>query len=190
MMSNNVSRGDIMNENVKFDCSCSIGYDKGALKKTLENNIFTIFGNLNQKNCIIIRYHGLLTENISNNSTTFNMFYYFDNLQNDKKQISLGKCQKCVGEHFCAAIDLENHTSIHFGFTNNNGEYELNNDLPFKLDIAPDPISEFMNRHGFEENTNLPVIETEKETLFIFENILNKIKNFFNNIFKKDIIKA
>ena len=32
-----------MSENVKFECACDIGYDKGVLKKTVENNIFTIF---------------------------------------------------------------------------------------------------------------------------------------------------
>lgn len=32
-----------MNEFVKFQCACDTGYDNGAIKKTIENNIFTIF---------------------------------------------------------------------------------------------------------------------------------------------------
>ncbi len=38
-----------MNEFVKFECACKLGYDKGALKKTIENNIFTIFRKLKPK---------------------------------------------------------------------------------------------------------------------------------------------
>ena len=49
MMSNNVSRGDFMNEFVKFECACDLGYNKGALKKTIENNIFTIFRKFKSK---------------------------------------------------------------------------------------------------------------------------------------------
>lgn len=74
-----------MCENVKTKCACDIGYDKGVLKKTLENNIFTIFGNLSQKSSIVIRYHGILTEN---NDKKFNMFYYFDSMESNKKNCS------------------------------------------------------------------------------------------------------
>ena len=38
MVSNNVVRGDFMNENVKPTCICELGYDNGVLKKTIENN--------------------------------------------------------------------------------------------------------------------------------------------------------
>jgi len=172
-----------MNEFVKFECACDAGYDKGALKKTIENNIFTIFGNLNQKNTIVIRYHGELTENIVSNSTEFNMFYYFDQAENDKKIIKLKKCAKCPGECYCTTIDLDIYHSIHFGFFNENNEYELNKEKAFKLEIAPDPISELMQRYGFEQNSSLPIYE-DNDKIDVFQNVLNIIKNFFNNLFK------
>jgi len=175
-----------MNEIVKRNCACELGYDKGALKKTIENNIFTIFGNLNQKNSIVIRYHGILTEHNTENTTTFNMFYYFDGLENDKKTIKLQKCTKCLGECYCATIALNDYHYINFGFfdENNNHEPAINNS--FKLDIATDPISSIMQRYGFEQNTNLPTNIEDKENLF--ENILMSIKDFFKKLLKKQIL--
>lgn len=173
-----------MSENVKFECACDTGYDKGVLKKTLENNIFTIFGNLNEKNSIVIRYHGVLTENILENSPTFNMFFYFDESENDKKTIKLQKCTKCPGDCYCATIELGCHHSLSFGFSDENNNYELNNDKAFKLNINPDPISNLMQRYGFEQNSNLPTCETNKYKMFSCDNILNIIKKLFSNIFK------
>ena len=108
-----------MDEFVNFECACNAGYDKGALKKTIENNIFSVFGNLNQNNSIVIRYHGILTGQENSDSTQFSMFYYFDNQENDKKNIELHKCYKCVGECYCATIDLNTYNTIHFGFFDN-----------------------------------------------------------------------
>ena len=175
-----------MNEFVKFECACDIGYDKGVLKKTIENNIFTIFGNINQKNSIVIRYHGILTESSDNNLSEINMFYFFDNASNEKNIIKLQKCSKCNGDCYCATIDLDIHHSLNFGFFDENNKYELNNDVAFKLDIAPDPISNLMYRYGFEQNTNLPTCDENKDKIFVFKNILNNIKDFFSTLFKKN----
>lgn len=173
-----------MNEFGNFECACNAGYDKGALKKTIENNIFSIFGNLNQKKSIVIRYHGLLTEKEDNDSTEFNMFYFFDNLENNKKTIKLHKCSKCLGDCYCATIDLDMYHTLNFGFLDSNGNYELNGTTSFKLNILPDPISNIMQRYGFEQNTALPTLEKKKNNIFTLENILNSIKLFFTNCFK------
>ncbi|MBQ3047596.1 MAG: hypothetical protein IJD48_01110 [Clostridia bacterium] len=174
-----------MNEFAKFKCACDTGYDKGVLKKTIENNIFTIFGNLNHKNSIVIRYHGCLTENNPNNSTTFNMFYFFDDNVCNKKIIELQKCTKCGDNCYCTSIDLDTNNKLSFGFFNSNNEYELNKNFTFNLDIALDPITNIMQRYGFEQNTNLPVCEKQKENMFIFKHIMDNIKIFFANLFGK-----
>ena len=171
-----------MSENVKFECACDIGYDKGVLKKTLENNIFTLFGNLNQNNSIVIRYHGLLTADENDNSTTFYMFYYFDNHENDKKIIKLEKCHKCTGDCYCTTLDLDINHTLHFGFFDNNNNYEQPNNSTFKLEITPDPISNIMQRYGFEQNVNLPTIEENNSKIYVLKGIINKVKAFFSNI--------
>lgn len=148
--------------------------------------IFLLFsGNLNQNSTIVIRYHGTLTENDANNSTEYSMFYYFDEAENDKKVIKLHKCTKCVGECYCATIDLDINHRLNFGFFDGSNKYEINTDKAFQLEIAPDPISNIMQRYGFEQNTNLPVIEDKNSKSFAMQNILNAIKEFFGNLFKK-----
>lgn len=168
-----------MNEFVKTTCACDIGYNKGVLKKTIENNIFTIFGNLNQKNSIVIRYHGLLTEN---NSTEFKLFYYFDTPENDKSYINLQKCHKCSGDCFCANIDLEHHTKIFFGFIDENSIYDDNQGKAFELEIAPDPITDIMQRYGFEPNTNLPTCTKSQDKLNKFKGIISSIQKLFKKL--------
>ena len=113
------------------------------------------------------------------------MFYYFDEAEKDKKIIKLKKCCKCIGDCYCATIDLDLYHNLHFGFFNENNEYELDQNMTFKLEIAPDPITNIIQRYGFEQNTNLPSCEENKDKLYAFENILNVIKRFFSTIFRK-----
>ena len=111
------------------------------------------------------------------------MFYYFDEAENDKKIVTLKKCTKCTGECYCATIDLDINHSLNFGFFDDKQNYELNNDNSFRLEITPDPISNLMQRYGFEQNTNLPTFEENKDKIFVLQNIINTIKSFFTNLF-------
>lgn len=114
------------------------------------------------------------------------MFYYFDQAENDKKIIELQKCTKCIGDCFCATLDLDTNHTLHFGFFNGNN-YELNNNTAFKLEIAPDPIANIMQRYGFEHNNNLPTYEEKNDKMFALQNIFATIKNFFKKIFNKNV---
>ena len=173
-----------MSENVKMSCSCDTGFDKGALKKTIENNIFTIFGNMVENNSIVIRYHGLLSDNPDTNS--FSIVYYFDSEIENKRELTLTKCTKCEGQCYCGAIDLKSHSKMFFVFKNEEGQLEQNGENIFELCILKDPISSIMQRYGFEANTNLPI---EKDSLSKhenhFKNIIESIKLFFLTCFTK-----
>ena len=168
-----------MNKFVKLECACDIGYDKGALKKTIENNIFTIFGNITQNSSIVIRYHGVLTDN---HEKQFNIYYYFDTPDNTKTYIALKKCAKCSGECYCANIDLDCHSKLYFGFTDENNNIDNNVKKDFELSISPDPISNIMQRYGFEENPNLPICEDKTECVNKFKKILIGIQNIFKKL--------
>lgn len=173
-----------MCENVKLSCSCDIGYDKGVLKKTIENSIFTIFGNVYQENSIVIRYHGYLTDN--ENAQNFNLSYCFDNQASDKKTISLTKCTKCDGECFCSVIDLDKHTKLYFSFEDDKKNIDKNGDKMFELNIIKDPISSIMQRYGFEKNENLPVKkQIEDKKINCLQNLLDNIKYFLCNLIVK-----
>lgn len=143
------------------------------------------FGNLNQNNSIVIRYHGALTENDAIDSTEFSMFYYFDKAENDKKNIKLQRCTKCIGDCYCATIDLGINHSLNFGFFDSNNNYELNANKAFQIEITPDPITNIMQRYGFEENTNLPTCEPTEDKVFKLQNILDLIRSLFGSLFKK-----
>ena len=175
-----------MNENVKLSCACDEGCSKGALRKTIENSIFTIFGNLVENNTIVVRYHGHLTDDSKDN--TFHIFFYFD-FEEKKEELQLTRCSKCAGECYCTLIDLNNYSKIRFGFMDSHGNIEQNNDKLFELDIIKDPISKIMQRYGFEENTKLPLVSDEchKET-GLFKTIIKHILSFFNS-FKKETLK-
>ena len=175
-----------MNEFVKLDCACDTGYDKGALKKTIENNIFSIFGNINQNKTIVVRYHGILTENTENIPNEFYLAYFFNNDETNKTKIKLNKCCKCSGECYCGLIDLNSNTSLSFSFFDKNNNFELNgkNEI-FKLEISPDPIDNIMQRYGFEQSVNLPSYTENKENIFVFKNIINNIRDFLYNLFHR-----
>ena len=172
-----------MNENVNITCICKLGFDKGALKKTIENNVFTIFGNLIKENSIVIRYHGILSDNIEQNNYTNNLqiSYFFDKDESTRKSITLAKCTECIGENYCAIIDLENHNNISFEFIDSVSN-QKDGDQPFCLDILKDPVKDFMQRYGFEQNNELPAILPNKNK---FYSILSNLQMFFKNLFTK-----
>lgn len=172
-----------MNENVNITCICKLGFDKGAIKKTIENNIFTIYGNLIKENSIVIRYHGILSDNIEQNNYTNNLqiSYFFDNDESTKNSVTLARCTECIGQNYCAIIDLEKHNNISFEFIDKNTN-KKDGEQPFKLDIIKDPVKDLMHRYGFEENTELPAILPNKNK---FYSILSNLQLFFKNIFTK-----
>ena len=161
----------------KTSCSCDMGYDKGVLKKTIENNIFTIFGNITQGNSIVIRYHGILTE--KEDIASINLFYCFDSELNEKKEILLNKCIKSLGTCYCATIDLDTqHSKLFFGFKDAKGNIDQNQNNLFELKIMEDPITNIMMRYGLDDNKNLPVkaMENHKFSRFL-KHLIEKIKS-------------
>ena len=186
MMSNNVVRGDFMNENVKVSCVCARGYDKGVLKKTIENNIFTVYGNLNKNSYILLRYHGQLIDNIDYNNYTNNLYisYFFDGNKENISNSTLAKCEHSVGENYCALISLDEHDCIDFQFylRSENEDNICSEATTFKLDIQIDPLENLIQKHGLADITALPVSQEENEIKF--KKILNSIKKIFSSLFK------
>lgn len=176
-----------MNENANNPCICDLGYDKGALKKQIENNIFTIFGNISKNNSIVLRYHGDLIDNICYEQYENNLYikYFFDDDKTNIHTAKLAKCTKCIGENYCALIELKEHCKITFSFCLEH-DLEKEDFMSFNLNIREDILSSFMNKYeeplGINSNPNLPTIETRKD--ISLKNILQTIKNYFLAILK------
>ncbi len=175
-----------MNENSNFSCICKLGYEQGAYIKAIENNIFTIYGNIATNNTIIMRYHGQLIDNICYEQYENNLFikYFFDNNFEEIKTIALAKCTKSHGENYCGLINLENHDNITFSFFSPNQEPDEQN-MTFNLPIQNNILEDFIDKYDEEKNTALPVVSENK--LIEFLEVIDNIKLFFKNIFHKKI---
>lgn len=177
-----------MNENVNNSCICSDSYNNGIFKKTIENNIFTIFGNICKNNNIILRYHGELIDNICYEQYENNLYikYFFDDDKSNTACSNLAKCTKCVGENYCIFLALDNHSKITFSFCLKE-ELEKENLMSFNITIKEDALTNFMKKYDEEKeaaaNYNLPTIES-KHTIN-FKNILQGIKDYLVLIKKK-----
>ncbi len=177
-----------MDENANNSCICDTGYSNGIFKKTIENNIFTIFGNISQNNNIILRYHGELIDNICYEQYENNLYikYFFDDDQNNIIKTNLAKCTKCIGENYCTLLNLAHHSKITFSFCLKEN-LEKENLMSFNLNIQEDLLTSFMNKYNIEENvinsSNLPALETKQTTKF--KNILQGIKDYLILIKKK-----
>lgn len=175
-----------MNKNENSSCICEQGYDKGALIKTIENNVFTIYGNIVKNNHIVLRYHGKLIDSIDHNNYTNNLYisYYFNGNSTATNTIVLAKCNKCIGENYCALIPLEEHNSISFNFFVDKSSSTETEETSFNLNITKDPLMSVLEKYGIEENMSLPVCEQPKQMQI--KKIISAIKNFFISFLKKD----
>ena len=181
-----------MNENVKIDCCCDQGYDKGVIKKTVENNIFTIYGNITKNNCIVLRYHGELMDSINCQNYSNNLYisYFFDNNSVETIHMPLAKCSKCVGESYCSLIDLGCHDNIAFEFyVLNEAEKKCSKEPThiFNFQIKNDPISDILEKYNVEENSMLPAVSSAKE--IELKKVIGIIKKMIMSLFnrKKDV---
>ena len=173
-----------MNENVNTTCICNSACDKCIIKKTIENNIFTIFGNISKNNNIVLRYHGELIDSICYEKYENNLYikYFFDDDKLNTKRQCLGKCTKCVGENYCTLIDLDTHKKITFSFcTKDNIDKE--DLMSFNLTISEDLVSSIIDKYDDKPNENLPVVESKKELKI--KNILQIIKDYFTLLKRK-----
>ncbi len=173
-----------MNENENNTCICNLACDKCTIKKTIENNIFTIFGNVSKNSSIVLRYHGELIDSICYEKYENNLYikYFFDDDKATTIYQCLAKCTKCVGENYCVLIDLGNHEKITFSFCSKDN-MDKNDLMSFNLNISEDLLSLVMNRYEDKANENLPVVESKKEIKI--KNIIQTIKDYFASLRRK-----
>ncbi len=173
-----------MNKNANNTCICNLAFDKCAIKKTIENNIFTIYGNISKNSSIVLRYHGELIDSICYEKYENNLYikYFFDDDKTSINYKCLAKCTKCIGENYCALIDLENHEKITFYFCSQDN-ITSEDLMSFNLNISENLLSSFISRYEDRINENLPVVESKKELRI--KSIIQTIKDYFILLKKK-----
>lgn len=175
----------IFDENPKRICYCNDAIKEGIYTKAIENESFSIYGNLIQGKNILINYNGNLTKNYTSENKIPNLYLYycFDNDWENKKIINMSVCKQKNALSYCFIINLPtDHTNINIAFTNDNNEWDTDIKGSYYIKMYPDIEKEILKRYGLDStpptiiSDNLPascksLIEKVKEkvvTIFSF----------------------
>lgn len=157
-------------------CRCKEGFDSGAMKKSIEFENFSIFGNIMKNNTIVVRYNGHLKFN-----SNVKMYWVFNNDWDNIQSASMSICDYDKNS-YCAILELKDEFSISIGFCTDNTTDAISQANSYTFKIAQNTIDDIMKRYNFETNEALPTV-TEKKNIHKLENIFNKIKEIISQFF-------
>jgi hypothetical protein len=119
------------------DCYCSELLKKDEnFKLSFSNDVYSIFGNANKGEKVILKYFGKLIsdENVEEKMIFLN--YGYGNLWDDKMVLEMTLCSHSDKTCFCAEIDLINNENLFFCFMDNNNIWDLNDNSSYTLQIG------------------------------------------------------
>ena len=176
-------------KNVK-KCHCDVGFENGAILKSIEEESFKLYGNLVKDNYIVIKYEGILCKHLEKSKNSDNIYvddniniiYYFNDDLTTLRSMCLTECLHSENKGFCSSFKLDSNNSISFYFTTSSGTIDNNNGNCFRYEIKKDPIKALMEKYCDKPNESLPTIKEEKQNMFaIFFNWFEKIRQAFSN---------
>lgn len=160
-------------------CYCKDSLKKEEnLKLSFSNEIFSIFGNLNKGEKIILKYFGKLinSENLEDKKIFLN--YGYGNLWLDKKVIEMTLCKHSDKTCYCIEIDLINNENLFFCFMDSHNEWDLNDSSSYALQID-EAVTTLAKK-------DVAVFLTDEEYITPINKLLNKITDkilkFFSRI--------
>lgn len=119
-----------------YNCCCSEFLKKDEnLKLSFSNDIYSIFGNLNKGDKIILKYYGKLVPNENIEDKKIFLNYGYGNLWIDKKVLEMTLCSHSDKTCFCSEIELTNNENLFFCFMDNNNSWDLNDNSSYDLQI-------------------------------------------------------
>ena len=117
-------------------CSCKIALEtEESLKLSFKNEVYSIFGNLNKGEKIIIKYFGNLCINDEIEDRKILLNYGYGNLWSDKNVIEMTSCCHSEKKCYCAELNLTNNDNLFFCFMDNNNNWDLNNNSSYMINI-------------------------------------------------------
>ena len=184
----------LFEENKQRNCCCNDAVKKGIYTKSLENDNFSIYGNLMHGRSILLNYHGKLIKN--NDITTDDkskapniyLYYCFDNNWNDKKIVNMNVCNKNSNLNYCAIIDIPENENINIAFTNDDDDWDVTEKGTYYLKIYPDIEKIILRRYNLDAappviiSENLPV-----KPINFFKKLKEKTYTFFT-ILKENLV--
>lgn len=171
----------LFDENKQRICCCTEAVKKGIYEKSLNNDNFSIYGNLMHGKSVLINYHGKLIKNndITNDDKSkapnIYLYYCFDNNWKERKIMNMNVCNKGNEISYCSIIDIPENENINIAFTNDNEEWDTTEKGTYYLKIYPDVEKAILKRYNLDAVP--PVI--------ISENLPTMPINFFKKLKEK-----
>ncbi|MDD2376143.1 MAG: hypothetical protein PHD15_00580 [Clostridia bacterium] len=117
-------------------CCCSEYIKKDImLKLSFTNETYSIYGNLNKGDKVILKYFGKLLINETSENTKIFFNYGYGNLWTDKNALEMVLCCHSDKKCYCSELELINTENLFFCFIDNNNNWDLNESSSYMITI-------------------------------------------------------
>ena len=159
-------------------CCCTEYLEKdNILKLCFTNENYSIYGNLNKGDKIILQYFGkLITEEVLEDKKIF-FNYGYGNLWTDKNILEMSLCFHSDKKCYCTELELINTENLFFCFMDNNNNWDLNDSSSYMVTIDI-PITTLTKK-------TFAVAIQDEEYISPINNFLKKLTNKLIHLFSK-----
>lgn len=157
-------------------CCCIDCLEKDAtLKLAFANETYSIYGNLNKGEKIILKYFGsLLKDNDSDEKQIF-LNYGYGNLWTEKNISEMKLCYNSDTKCYCTNLELINAENLFFCFMDSNNNWDLNDKSSYMITIDS-PITVLTKK-------TIDIIIPEDEYINSFNTFFKKLNDKLINFF-------
>jgi len=160
-------------------CCCTEYIEKDdMLRVSFTNETYSIYGNLNKGDKIILKYFGKLITNESEKDIKVFLNYGYGNLWMYKNVIEMTLCCHSDNACYCAELELLNVENLFFCFMDNNNNWDLNENSSYMVTIEAPPTVLI--------KTSFAVAIHEEEFMSttgkFIKQIINKLIHFFDKL--------
>lgn len=159
-----------------MNCDC-INHLKDNLKLNIDEKKFSIYGNLNNGESIILKYHGDLLNEDNKFDDIFINFGY-GNMWENRSTLKMQKCNYSDINTYCINISFIHKDTFYFCFMDNNNNWDLNNNSSFSFEIE----EKLTTMSKTITDITVPDEEYMSKFSILFKKITDKIINVFLNI--------
>jgi hypothetical protein len=163
-----------MEENKTCYCSELLKSNEN-FKLSQENEVYSIFGNLNRGEKIIIKYFGKLVNDEQNQDKKILFNYGYGNLWTDKNVLEMQECCHSDKKCYCLELELINNDNLFFCFMDNNNNWDLIGSSSYMI-----PVSECITTMA---KKNIEIALIEEEYMSFSAKLLKKLTDKLLNLF-------
>lgn len=174
-----------MNNNL---CFCiDVLHSSENFKLNYENDVYSIYGDINKNNTVLIKYHGYLIPNNELDSKKIFINYGYGNFWAEKDVKEMNMCKNSEKASYCLLLDLANAETFNFCFMDSSNNWDLNENTSYHFNI-----DESLTSISKTELNNSLLKKDNHYSLNSFLSIISKslfnwfgdIGNYFYNLIK------